>query len=440
MKQTNRTVLQAIVLFLLIPGILLGCLFSLFSLRKKETSPLIAEAPLQIDILIERESYSSFQYLHGILENAHAHTLSENISLNFIWFSDYQTEVLKRFASDNPPDLIFGDLSTVLLPLSENGFTFSDWSPYLKQLPLLYQAQSPQVLEQIITADSRIPYLVSPFLFSDSCFFIRKDWLDNLGLSLPDTPEGLLETARAFTYNDPDGNGTFDTYAFTSNGCGEALGLPVESLQAMWCPTGFFIDEDGSISHPMEHAYYKTYLDYIKTLTDQGLLDPDWYFQSNDQMLQHIFTDDNIGIAYLPQSFMLLPEYDANKWIPLPMPEGNGMGGRYLRTSPLSYLFTISREASETPEKMAAICRLLEFFTTMSPVNQEPAAQAQVVLYYHETSVLPYDIFGDEANLHELRLAFEVDYLQGVRTDYDAFIKEYYMKGFQDKLAAYRRK
>ena len=41
---------------------------------------------------------------------------------------------------------------------------------------------------------------------------IRKDWLDKLGLEVPTTPEELLAVAKAFTEQDPDGNGKNDTY------------------------------------------------------------------------------------------------------------------------------------------------------------------------------------------------------------------------------------
>ena len=43
---------------------------------------------------------------------------------------------------------------------------------------------------------------------------IRKDWLDKLGLEVPTTTEEFLEVARAFTFNDPDGNGVNDTYGY----------------------------------------------------------------------------------------------------------------------------------------------------------------------------------------------------------------------------------
>lgn len=37
--------------------------------------------------------------------------------------------------------------------------------------------------------------------------FIRQDWLDNLNLEIPTTMEELKAVAKAFTEQDPDGNG-----------------------------------------------------------------------------------------------------------------------------------------------------------------------------------------------------------------------------------------
>lgn len=44
--------------------------------------------------------------------------------------------------------------------------------------------------------------------------YIRKDWLDNLGLKVPRTWDELYEVMKAFTYNDPDQNGKNDTYGY----------------------------------------------------------------------------------------------------------------------------------------------------------------------------------------------------------------------------------
>ena len=41
---------------------------------------------------------------------------------------------------------------------------------------------------------------------------IRKDWLAKLGLKEPQTVDDLYTIAKAFTEQDPDGNGKKDTY------------------------------------------------------------------------------------------------------------------------------------------------------------------------------------------------------------------------------------
>ncbi len=45
--------------------------------------------------------------------------------------------------------------------------------------------------------------------------YIRKDWLDNLGLEAPETWEEFYTILTAFTYDDPDGNGINDTKGYT---------------------------------------------------------------------------------------------------------------------------------------------------------------------------------------------------------------------------------
>lgn len=48
--------------------------------------------------------------------------------------------------------------------------------------------------------------------------WLRKDWLDNLGLQAPKTIDEFYEVARAFSEDDPDGNGVRDTYGLALSG------------------------------------------------------------------------------------------------------------------------------------------------------------------------------------------------------------------------------
>ncbi len=48
--------------------------------------------------------------------------------------------------------------------------------------------------------------------------YIRKDWLDNLGLDIPKNYEEFLKVLKAFREDDPDGNGKKDTFGLTATG------------------------------------------------------------------------------------------------------------------------------------------------------------------------------------------------------------------------------
>ncbi|MDF2871877.1 MAG: sugar transporter substrate-binding protein [Anaerocolumna sp.] len=58
----------------------------------------------------------------------------------------------------------------------------------------------------------------APALTEGQVMIIRQDWLDKLGLKAPTNMEEFEAVIKAFTENDPDGNGKADTYGFTYQG------------------------------------------------------------------------------------------------------------------------------------------------------------------------------------------------------------------------------
>ena len=58
----------------------------------------------------------------------------------------------------------------------------------------------------------------SPHLTEGQVMIIRQDWLDNLGLQAPTNMDEFEAVIKAFTEDDPDGNGQKDTYGFTYSG------------------------------------------------------------------------------------------------------------------------------------------------------------------------------------------------------------------------------
>lgn len=120
------------------------------------------------------------------------------------------------FASGSAPDLVFEYSPATRSTLYQQGQLMP-----LKDMIAQYSTDYKALAE-------KYPNIVAAGLMDDgelygfgkinaSCFqrvvLIRKDWLDKLGLSIPQTLEDYYEVCRAFSEDDPDGNGERDTYA-----------------------------------------------------------------------------------------------------------------------------------------------------------------------------------------------------------------------------------
>ena len=77
-----------------------------------------------------------------------------------------------------------------------------------------FKAVDPALLEAYRLKDGHI-YGVPTYNGGGCVTYIRKDWLDNLGLDVPTTWDEYYNVLKAFTLNDPDGNGKNDTMGLT---------------------------------------------------------------------------------------------------------------------------------------------------------------------------------------------------------------------------------
>lgn len=109
--------------------------------------------------------------------------------------------------------------------------------------------------------------------------WVRKDWLDKLGLQVPKTSEELYDVIRAFTQRDPDGNGKADTVGlalskeFLKSGLAEAIGLfnTFDAYPKVWI-TG----QDGKLVYGSVQPEVKQALSFLNKLYREGLIEPDF--------------------------------------------------------------------------------------------------------------------------------------------------------------------
>lgn len=123
--------------------------------------------------------------------------------------------------------------------------------------------------------------------------FIRADWLRKLGLSVPKTTEELYRVAKAFTEQDPDGNGIRDTFGMAlSHNNGEVL----NEMFGVTYPD--YVVQDNRLVHAWEHIEAVTA--FKRRLYQDGLVSRDYLSDKNGSKAKHDFLNGKLGI-YMEQ-------------------------------------------------------------------------------------------------------------------------------------------
>ena len=151
----------------------------------------------------------------------------------------------------------------------------------------------PQEMQDLYVFDGDLWALPAGFTQNMFTRTIRKDWLDNLGLEVPTTLDEFTEAMRAFTFDDPDGNGVDDTYGLTAAG--------TWNLQDIFQAFNARLNTDGSRSityDPEANAWIDTMLKpemvdcltYLNELYTDGILDAEVFTNSGSTMREHLWS------------------------------------------------------------------------------------------------------------------------------------------------------
>lgn len=215
--------------------------------------------------------------------------------------SDMNNEILKRFSSshgDKPDVIIFTDVNK-LKSLYNQGFLVEDYTPYLDAMPNIsgFYTENRDQIGSIYTDDGKLMCVMYPrdtFAFN---FRIRSDWVQEWNTAKgtvgnPKTTDDLLDMARWVKQTKGS-----DYYLFTSAGENTDLGQ-IKNLIYMFSEhDSWYVTDDGQLSHPILDGSHKEFLDFMKTVVSEGLIDPDWYTQSWGNHKTNLF-NGKIGIDW----------------------------------------------------------------------------------------------------------------------------------------------
>lgn len=169
---------------------------------------------------------------------------------------------------------------------------FWEIGPMIQDYPNL-NAMDQQVYQNT-AIDGKIYSIFRERWVARSGYIVRKDWLDNLGLAMPQTIDDLMKVFEAFTTQDPDGNGQDDTYGLTA----ELWNLAWPLTTWAGGPNGWYFDEEKDQMLPifMSDEYMQA-LDMVQEMYVKGYINADFPVVNTQQMRDN-FLQGRAGMTF----------------------------------------------------------------------------------------------------------------------------------------------
>lgn len=213
--------------------------------------------------------------------------------------------------------------------------------------------------------------------------WIRSDWLDNLGLQPPETMEDVLRISKAFTEEDPDGNGEQDTYGLALT---NYLWDPVMGASGFMAGYGAFPniwikDKEGNLTYGGIQPEVRKALEVLQTLYLEGQLDPEFAYKNGSKEYR-LIQDGKIGMLYGEQwtPFMIQTTRDTDpdaEWQAYPLVAESGRSLFVPLRSNTGHYFAV-RKGFASPEVVVKLMNL--------HLDKNWGEQAEYETYYNDDS------------------------------------------------------
>ncbi|WP_168119518.1 extracellular solute-binding protein [Paenibacillus sp. HB172176] len=196
--------------------------------------------------------------------------------LDFTWVPKAQIDEKTNLmlASGDLPQLMYIQSlkSPSIISAAESG-AFWDVEPYLGDYPNLSQ-ENPSIVNNI-RIDGKQYGIYKYSNLAQVGVIYRKDWLNNVGMEEPKTPDEFYEMLKAFKTEDPDKNGKDDTYGMVYY---KESFLSFFRIIALWfgSPNIWGEDKDGNLVPDFMTDGYMEGLKFMKRLYDEKLMNQDF--------------------------------------------------------------------------------------------------------------------------------------------------------------------
>lgn len=284
--------------------------------------------------------------------------------------SEYNNKLSLNIASGNLPDIFYlkGDDYRTFVQLAQNGMLADltdiyedNMSDTIKNIDASYKGRN----FEPVTVDGRIMAVPAGNLDGQqNVLWLRKDWLDNLGLDVPKTVEDLEKVLTAFVYDDPDGNGIDDTVGLVVDATkpvglyNHPFGLEPIFYSFNAYPSYWMENEQGEVYYGSTAPEMKEALALLQDWYKKGLIDKQFATRIGSGETEAVFTSGQSGAYFGAVHANYVDAFTNNNDIELvavnaPL-DGNGKYN-YVLPSPAASMLCISASCKDPAKALQII-------------------------------------------------------------------------------------
>lgn len=211
-----------------------------------------------------------------------------NTQLEISAYGNYGDLYPTMLASGDFPDV----MTTLDLPITKDAVRsgmFWDIMPYLDSTNNL-KDYHPTTLENS-TVDGKLIGIPKVRPLVRRTFVYRKDWADQLGLSVPTNVEEFYQFLKSYATSDLDGNGEQDTYGLIADK------TVINHMCFLFGAPNVWEIKDGQAIRNFTTPEYLEGLKFMKKLVDEKILHPEWSTVSRNQFY-NVFEDGTGGVMW----------------------------------------------------------------------------------------------------------------------------------------------
>lgn len=218
--------------------------------------------------------------------------------------NSFSDRVKMLVSTGDMPDFFIYGADVFATQWAEEGL-LADVTDKIQNYPnLMSNISEEQYGDTKLLGDGRIYGIPRPNSYDKAGFMINKKWLDKLGLEVPETVDEFVEICRAFTTQDPDGNGVDDTYGVSFGAMQNSLDSGIWHLNNDFLSTAYSIsawhhglpDADGSFKLRPQKSGYMDYITLLRDMYAEGIIDREFITHKSQEHVEK-FAQERVGIV-----------------------------------------------------------------------------------------------------------------------------------------------